>query len=288
MIHRIEKEIEEVRAVENEIYNERVKRSYANPEEHIVRQDIFSVWEDYKYVIGECIYHIKNSIDVLKRNNAKIVEKYINNKSIIQNEVMWIPVDGCYNAHSYEFDALVVSFYRICEKAINDEVRRCINKTSREQLDDLQLNKNDVLYWRIKAFRNQAAHNPQGMFSNKNGEAKRFCTSTPKIEMCQVKDNSINLQTTLIDVGKIVGIEEFIKKTVSGNTNDNDVIMELLKIASISKSPKGEHKKDAMMLYPSSDILFDMNADYLDLAYEMIVYMNKVSKLFLKVAKEVA
>lgn len=268
-IDSIREDIKAIRSIENDIMNAKINVSIANPEEHLVRHNIFEVWQDYSFMINECLYHISNSLDTLQNNNKTILDMVNNKEDTCLNGKLYVPASPLYDSHSFEFDALLVSFFRLNEKEINGEAKRYISCELREELEKNRLKKKEVLFWRIKALRNRAAHNLEGMYVNRSGEAMRFCTCSARINICEIKKGRIFLHTCLIDIGKIANIEYLINKVNNRETNEIDVVTELLKEASISKSPKGDHKKDATMMYPNSDILFDMYNDYLDLAQEM-------------------
>lgn len=271
-VNNIEKQINDFKLLINNIFDMIHKTNLQNREEHLVKHDLTSLWDDAYYMFDEVLYHMVNCIDCLKR----IIKR-------ISDEKTGCSISTPDNTISYELDSLLVSFWRINDDIFFGEIKRYLSNDLSERIDHLFMKNDNVKYWRYKTLRNRAAHGPKDQYISVNGKACRFCSFLSNARMCYIKDDGIEIPTTLIDICKINGVEKLIEnllKTNGGSISEIGLWGRLVEETGLKSSPKGVGKRTSQMLYPNQDILFDIYKDFFGLATDMIEYMTEISKVF--------
>lgn len=259
-----------INQIEN-LYCNYIIQKNGDGEEHLVRYDISEAWKDYLFVLNGILYRWDNCFKLLLQVKDEI--KKISNSF---NENMIMCGSPTCDKLSYEFENLIVSFYKINENPTIDNFSQVMSTYNSKKLQD-NCYKDDSLtglFWKINLLRNRFAHSTPGYYSDESNEAQRYMSISSRVFNIEIKDEKLYLKTSLINLDK----NEYVRKIIQdvkidkkfGKKNAQKKIMDLI----FSKGTKDNNVKNHNMAFISNLGFFDLNEDFIILSLQMFNYIE--------------
>ncbi len=244
-------------------------------EEQLVRYDIYSVWEDYEFVLQGVLYRLDNCMRYLDEIR-QYVKKSVD--SVKDSTVLSIVTTQQCNYLSYEFENLLVAFSRLNEEPLIEEICRQLSGEKQKTLRNNCYRRNDIdgLYWKLNLLRNRAAHSTPGYYTQHKNRAARYMSISSKIRTINFSDGIAKFETSLINLSKSDHIKNIIKKNIIDG-GSNAPVMDFL---FSDTTPKGHGKNNPVVIYPINLPRFDLNTDFLQLTLEMMRYIEVQLSIF--------
>lgn len=235
--------------------------------EKIVVYDVNEVWNDYRFILQGVLYRWDSCFSKLNIVLDSIPPELLKNE-----DPCFIFSNVLCDDLSYEFENLVVSFPKLYEADLINEINRHISTEEKMLLEKNVPKKNDEkgLYWELNLLRNRAAHSTPGFYTEHESRAARYLSMSSRIRGIDYKNGTIKLPTCLFSLRNTVYIQEVIKKQIIDGKSEEP----LLKLLFETTKPKGKGKGMPQMLYIANVQYFDMNEEFLQLSMDMFRFIE--------------
>lgn len=237
-----------------------------------VFNDIDNVCNDYLFIVFGVLYRWDNCINYLKQILGNIDRFYSN---ICEGDTLGCDMN-C-NLLSYEFENLLVSFARLNEAPLIEEISRHISRKNEKKLRDncYKKNDNEGLYWEINLLRNRAAHSTPGYYTVHKERAARYMSISSRIRGIIIKDGCRIFHTNLISYRYNEYIKKVVKDYIVDSKHGDDMAKTpLMDLLFESTKPTGRGKNNPQLLYISNLTWFDLNSEFLELSKDILGYIQ--------------
>ena len=260
---------EEIENIIAAIFETKKEHNIRYSAEHIVEYDIFSVWADYLYFLRGVLNRWDDCISLLKKILSDVSNMISEQGGSTAKVTLFC---DSLDKYSYRFEDFIVSFARLGESPMQNEIERHLSNALKKRLQANQYNKNDIegLFWKINVLRNRAAHASEGAYTQYNGLSARWMSFSSKIQGVRYDEGHFIMNTMLIDLSKSAYIKNLIQKELIDGNSDKSV-MELL---FTQNSPKGHGKNKPQVLFPDGFPFFDLNEGFLLLSVDILKYIK--------------
>lgn len=251
--------------------------------EKVVVYDHTSAWESYSFVLRKVLYRMNSVSEAL----ISIIDE-INSIPFFDGDNIAVPFDRKYEYLFYDFEDMIVSFSKAYEGEYIEDIVRCFNKSCKQEFDNNRPRRDDIngLFWKINLLRNRVAHSTGGRYLNKDGRASRFTDFLSQAKMITIKNDSIEMECSLIDIDKNPEIKRIIKEfLIDKKYGEGYCYNNIFDLIFPEKSPKGHNKKSPNVVLPVIG-RFDYYTSFITLSKQMLDYLDNQILTFMHYGAE--
>lgn len=242
-----------------------------------VTQNIFSVWEDYLFILNgflirwdDCNKYIQ---DILN---------HLNGYNIVENCQLSAPMPQA-NWLSYRFEDLLVAFPRLNEEPLIVEIERYVNNNNRKKIRNNRYIREDAhgLFWELNLLRNRAAHSIKGNYTQHEGVAARYLSISSEFSVIDYHNGQWVFRSNLYSYRNNEFISEIVQDYIIDAKHGDELAKKtLMELLFENTKPKGHGKKKPILLFPSNIEFFDLNSEFYALSNDMLGYIIAQLEVF--------